>query len=148
MKLTALIISILLGSVCFGQSTNNIPQQVIHDGAIAICECTGLVQSRLSPQCQEIVTYKLIAESNEEWETAMAIFIYNNPDLASKDLAVIEEMNQEGKPFMQCIHKIEMQFSNSGADTPAAYELIMMELYEIQCEFAAALMQLGSQQSN
>ena len=72
----------------------------------------------------------------------------NNPDQAARDLAVIEEMGQEGKPFMQCIRKMEMNFAGTGVDTPASYELMMMELYEIQCEFAAALMQFGMEISN
>jgi hypothetical protein len=78
----------------------------------------------------------------------MVLFINNNPEQAARDLAVIEEMGQEGKPFMQCIHKMEMNFAGTGVDTPASYELMMMELYEIQCEFAAALMQFGMEISN
>ena len=141
-----------LGINSWGQPDNNanitIPHNLIHDGAVAVCECTTLVQNRLSPQFQEIVSYKILAETYEEWESTMVFFITNNPELAARDLAVIEEMGQEGKPFMQCIHKMESNFAGTGVDTPAAYELMMMELYEIQCEFAAALMQFGMENSS
>lgn len=152
MKKLITLFFLSLGFFATAQPTYNtngaISHALIHDGAVALCECTSLVQNRLSVQFQDIVSYKILADSYEEWEGAMVLFINNNPEQAARDLAVIEEMGQEGKPFMQCIHKMEMNFAGTGVDTPASYELMMMELYEIQCEFAAALMQFGMEISN
>lgn len=126
--------------------SNNINAQSLERrAAIDICECSHIIENNVSPEFREIINFKLIAESEEEFNTAMITFVTNNPEKAAKDLEWMQSMSDDNGQFLRCISKMEMKYDNTELDTPEMYNSIMVELYEIECEFAAALFMFGAE---
>ncbi|MDP4951271.1 MAG: hypothetical protein NWQ44_06025 [Flavobacteriales bacterium] len=126
--------------------SNNINAQSLERrAAIDICECSHIIENNVSPEFREIINFKLIAETEDEFNTAMITFVTNNPDKAAKDLEWMQSMNDDNGQFLRCISKMEMKYDNTELDTPEMYNSIMVELYEIECDFAAALFMFGAE---
>ncbi len=126
--------------------SNNINAQSLERrAAIDICECSHIIENNVSPEFREIINFKLIAESEEEFNTAMITFVTNNPEKAAKDLEWMQSMSDDNGQFLRCISKMEMKYDNTELDTPEMYNSIMVELYEIECDFAAALFMFGAE---
>ncbi len=124
-------------------STN--AQSLERRAAIDICECSHIIENNVSPEFREIINFKLIAESEDEFNTAMITFVTNNPEKAAKDLEWMQSMSDDNGQFLRCISKMEMKYDNTELDTPEMYNSIMVELYEIECDFAAALFMFGAE---
>ena len=124
-------------------STN--AQSLERRAAIDICECSHIIENNVSPEFREIINFKLIAETADEFNTAMITFVTNNPDKAAKDLEWMQSMSDDNGQFLRCISKMEMKYDNTELDTPEMYNSIMVELYEIECDFAAALFMFGAE---
>ena len=134
----ALAIACLIG--------NNINAQSLERrAALDICECSHIIENNVSPEFREIINFKLIAETEEEFNTAMITFVTNNPEKAAKDMQWMQSMSDENGQFLRCISKMEMKYDNTEIDTPEMYNSIMVELYEIECDFAAALFLFGAE---
>lgn len=126
--------------------SNNINAQSLERrAAIDICECSHIIENNVSPEFREIINFKLIAESEDEFNTAMITFVTNNPEKAAKDLEWMQSMSDDNGQFLRCISKMEMKYDNTELDTPEMYNSIMVELYEIECDFAAALFMFGAE---
>jgi hypothetical protein len=126
--------------------SNNINAQSLERrAAIDICECSHIIENNVSPEFREIINFKLIAETEDEFNTAMITFVTNNPDKAAKDLEWMQSMSDDNGQFLRCISKMEMKYDNTELDTPEIYNSIMVELYEIECDFAAALFMFGAE---
>jgi hypothetical protein len=126
--------------------SNNINAQSLERrAAIDICECSHIIENNVSPEFREIINFKLIAETEDEFNTAMITFVTNNPDKAAKDLEWMQSMSDDNGQFLRCISKMEMKYDNTELDTPEMYNSIMVELYEIECDFAAALFLFGAE---
>ncbi|MDP4731282.1 MAG: hypothetical protein NWS17_04550 [Flavobacteriales bacterium] len=126
--------------------SNNINAQSLERrAAIDICECSHIIENNVSPEFREIINFKLIAETEDEFNTAMITFVTNNPDKAAKDLEWMQSMSDDNGQFLRCISKMEMKYDNTELDTPEMYNSIMVELYEIECDFAAALFMFGAE---
>lgn len=126
--------------------SNNINAQSLERrAAIDICDCSHIIENNVSPEFREIINFKLIAETEEEFNTAMITFVTNNPEKAAKDLEWMQSMSDDNGQFLRCISKMEMKYDNTELDTPEMYNSIMVELYEIECEFAAALFMFGAE---
>lgn len=139
-----LILTLVLITACL--ISNNINAQSLERrAAVDICECAHIIENNVSPEFREIINFKLIAESEEEFNTAMITFVTNNPDQAAKDLEWMQSMSDDNGQFLRCISKMEMKYDNTELDTPEMYNSIMVELYEIECEFAAALFMFGAE---
>jgi len=113
--------------------------------AIDICECTHIVETNVSPEFREIIRFKLLAETPEEFNTALLSFVTNNPDKAAKDMQWMQSMNDDNGQFLRCISKMEMKYENTELDTPEMYDSVMLELFAIECDFAAALFMFGAE---
>ena len=120
-------------------------QSLERRAAIDICECSHIIENNVSPEFREIINFKLIAETADEFNTAMITFVTNNPEKAAKDLEWMQSMSDDNGQFLRCISKMEMKYDNTELDTPEMYNSIMVELYEIECDFAAALFMFGAQ---
>jgi hypothetical protein len=120
-------------------------QSLERRAAIDICECSHIIENNVSPEFREIINFKLIAETADEFNTAMITFVTNNPDKAAKDLEWMQSMSDDNGQFLRCISKMEMKYDNTELDTPEMYNSIMVELYEIECDFAAALFMFGAE---
>jgi hypothetical protein len=120
-------------------------QSLERRAAIDICECSHIIENNVSPEFREIINFKLIAETEDEFNTAMITFVTNNPDKAAKDLEWMQSMSDDNGQFLRCISKMEMKYDNTELDTPEMYNSIMVELYEIECDFAAALFMFGAE---
>lgn len=140
MKKLIFTIALALGSLV---SIN--AQSLERRAAIDICECSHIIENNVSPEFREIINFKLIAETADEFNTAMITFVTNNPDKAAKDLEWMQSMSDENGQFLRCISKMEMKYDNTELDTPEMYNSIMVELYEIECDFAAALFMFGAE---
>jgi hypothetical protein len=75
----------------------------------------------------------------------MITFVTNNPEKAAKDMQWMQSMSDDNGQFLRCISKMEMKYDNTELDTPEMYNSIMVELYEIECNFAAALFMFGAE---
>jgi len=139
-----LIFTLALAIACL--VSNNINAQSLERrAAIDICECSHIIENNVSPEFREIINFKLIAETEEEFNTAMITFVTNNPEKAAKDLEWMQSMSDDNGQFLRCISKMEMKYDNTELDTPEMYNSIMVELYEIECDFAAALFMFGAE---
>lgn len=139
-----LIFTLTLAIACL--VSNNINAQSLERrAAIDICECSHIIENNVSPEFREIINFKLIAESEDEFNTAMITFVTNNPEKAAKDLEWMQSMSDDNGQFLRCISKMEMKYDNTELDTPEMYNSIMVELYEIECDFAAALFMFGAE---
>jgi len=139
-----LIFTLALAIACL--VSNNINAQSLERrAAIDICECSHIIENNVSPEFREIINFKLIAESEDEFNTAMITFVTNNPEKAAKDLEWMQSMSDDNGQFLRCISKMEMKYDNTELDTPEMYNSIMVELYEIECDFAAALFMFGAE---
>ena len=139
-----LIFTLALAIACL--VSNNINAQSLERrAAIDICECSHIIENNVSPEFREIINFKLIAETEDEFNTAMITFVTNNPDKAAKDLEWMQSMSDDNGQFLRCISKMEMKYDNTELDTPEMYNSIMVELYEIECDFAAALFLFGAE---
>jgi hypothetical protein len=139
-----LIFTLALAIACL--ASNNINAQSLERrAAIDICECSHIIENNVSPEFREIINFKLIAETEDEFNTAMITFVTNNPDKAAKDLEWMQSMSDDNGQFLRCISKMEMKYDNTELDTPEMYNSIMVELYEIECDFAAALFMFGAE---
>ena len=134
----ALVIACLTSNCSPAQSLERL-------AAIDICECSNIIKNNVSPEFSEIVSFKLIAETEEEFNTALLTFITNNPDKAAKDMEWMQSMGDDNGQFLRCISKMEMKYDNTELDTPEMLNFIMVELYEIECDFAAALFMFGAE---
>lgn len=139
-----LIFTLVLITACLISNNTN-AQSLERRAAIDICECSHIIENNVSPEFREIINFKLIAESEEEFNTAMITFVTNNPDQAAKDLEWMQSMSDDNGQFLRCISKMEMKYNNTELDTPEMYNSIMVELYEIECDFAAALFMFGAE---
>jgi hypothetical protein len=129
-----------------GLFNNNLQAQSLErKAAIDICECSHIIENNVSPEFREIINFKLIAETEEEFNNAMITFVTNNPDKAAKDMQWMQSMSDDNGQFLRCISKMEMKYDNTELDTPEMYNSIMVELYEIECDFAAALFMFGAE---
>jgi hypothetical protein len=139
-----LIFTLALAIACL--ASNNINAQSLERrAAIDICECSHIIENNVSPEFREIINFKLIAETEDEFNTAMITFVTNNPEKAAKDLEWMQSMSDDNGQFLRCISKMEMKYDNTELDTPEMYNSIMVELYEIECDFAAALFMFGAE---
>ncbi len=129
---------------CLNSNYSN-AQSLERLAAIDICECSNIIKNNVSPEFSEIVSFKLIAETEEEFNTALLTFITNNPDKAAKDMEWMQSMSDDNGQFLRCISNMEMKYENTELDTPEMYTYIMAELYEIECDFAAALFMFGAE---
>lgn len=136
---------ILLLALAIGCGSYSFAQSLERRAAIDICECSHIIENNVSPEFREIINFKLIAETEEEFNNAMITFVTNNPDKAAKDLQWMQSMSDDNGQFLRCISKMEMKYDNTELDTPEMYNSIMVELYEIECEFAAALFMFGAE---
>jgi hypothetical protein len=139
-----LIFTLALAIACLVSNKIN-AQSLERRAAIDICECSHIIENNVSPEFREIINFKLIAESEDEFNTAMITFVTNNPDKAAKDLEWMQSMSDDNGQFLRCISKMEMKYDNTELDTPEMYNSIMVELYEIECDFAAALFMFGAE---
>ena len=139
-----LIFTLALALACLASNNTN-AQSLERRAAIDICECSHIIENNVSPEFREIINFKLIAETEDEFNTAMITFVTNNPEKAAKDLEWMQSMSDDNGQFLRCISKMEMKYDNTELDTPEMYNSIMVELYEIECDFAAALFMFGAQ---
>lgn len=139
-----LIFTLALAAACL-TSNNSIGQSLERRAAIDICECSNIIKNNVSPAFKEIIEFKLIAETQEEFDTALLTYVTNNPDQAAKDMLWMQSMGDDNGQFLRCISKMEMKYDNTELDTPEMYNSIMVELYEIECDFAAALFMFGAE---
>ena len=139
-----LIFTLALAAACL-TSNNSIGQSLERRAAIDICECSNIIKNNVSPEFREIIGFKLIAETQEEFDTALLTYVTNNPDQAAKDMLWMQTMSDDDGQFLRCISKMEMKYDNTELDTPEMYNSIMVELYEIECDFAAALFMFGAE---
>ena len=133
--------------VFFVFSANNkaFAQSLERQAALDICDCSHIIENNISPAFRELINFKLVAETPEEFNVAMATFISNNPEKAAKDLKWMESMSDDNGEFLRCISKMEMKYDNTELDTPEMFNFVMVELYEIECDFAAALFMFGAE---
>jgi len=139
-----LFFTLALASACL-ISNNLYAQSLERKAALDICECAQIIEKNVSPEFREIINFKLIAETEEEFNNAMITFVTNNPDKAAKDMQWMQSMSDDNGQFLRCISKMEMKYNNTELDTPEMYNSIMVELYEIECDFAAALFMFGAE---
>lgn len=139
-----LTFSLALAVACLVNCTIN-AQSLERRAAIDICECADIIKNNVSPEFREIIGFKLIAETEDEFNTALVTFVTNNPDKAAKDMQWMQSMSDDNGQFLRCISKMEMKYDNTELDTPEMYNSIMIELYEIECDFAAALFMFGAE---
>jgi hypothetical protein len=139
-----LIFTLALAVACLFNSNMN-AQSLERQAAIDICECSHIIETNVSPEFREIINFKLIAETEEEFNNAMITFVTNNPEKAAKDMQWMQSMSDDNGQFLRCISKMEMKYDNTELDTPEMYKSIMVELYEIECDFAAALFMFGAE---
>jgi hypothetical protein len=139
-----LIFTLTLAIACLVSNISN-AQSLERQAAIDICECSHIIENNVSPEFREIINFKLIAETQEEFNTAMITFVTNNPEKAAKDMQWMQSMTDDNGQFLRCISKMEMKYDNTELDTPEMYNSIMVELYEIECDFAAALFMFGAE---
>ena len=139
-----LIFTLALAIACLVSNKIN-AQSLERLAAIDICECSHIIENNVSPEFREIINFKLIAESEDEFNTAMITFVTNNPEKAAKDMQWMQSMSDDNGQFLRCISKMEMKYDNTELDTPEMYNSIMVELYEIECDFAAALFMFGAE---
>jgi hypothetical protein len=132
-------------ALAFIANNNAFGQSLERQAAIDICECSRIIETNVSPEFREIINFKLIAETEEEFNTALLTFITNNPDKSAKDMEWMQSMGDDNGQFLRCISKMEMKYDNTELDTPEMYNSIMVELYEIECDFAAALFMFGAE---
>ncbi len=129
----------------FIASNKTFGQSLERQAAIDICECSRIIETNVSPEFREIINFKLIAETQEEFNNAMITFVTNNPEKAARDMQWMQSMSDDNGQFLRCISKMEMKYDNTELDTPEMYNSIMVELYEIECDFAAALFMFGAE---
>jgi len=139
-----LIFTLALTIACLVSNETN-AQSLERRAAIDICECSDIIKNNVSPAFRDIISFKLVAETPEEFETAMITYVTNNPDQAAKDMQWMQSMSDDNGQFLRCISKMEMKYGNTELDTPEMYNSIMVELYEIECDFAAALFMFGAE---
>jgi len=139
-----LIFSLAIAVACLFNNNLN-AQSLERRAALDICECSHIIENNVSPAFREIINFKLIAETPEEFESAMITYVTNNPDQAAKDMQWMQSMSDDNGQFLRCISKMEMKYDNTELDTPEMYNSIMVELYEIECDFAAALFMFGAE---
>jgi len=139
-----LIFTLAIAVACLFNNNVN-AQSLERRAAIDICECAHIIETNVSPEFREIINFKLIAETEEEFNNAMITFVTNNPEKAAKDMQWMQSMSDDNGQFLRCISKMEMKYDNTELDTPEMYNSIMVELYEIECNFAAALFMFGAE---
>jgi hypothetical protein len=141
MKKTAFVLTLVGGlfSSIFASA-----QSVEHQIAEQVCGCTqSIVESQLSPALKNIVISKLTADSQEEFEKSLAIYINNNQAQAAKEFQVIQSMSDPESPYSRCLLKTQLNFPNVDINSVDMQQFIMVELYEMECEFSAALISFG-----
>ena len=138
------ILTLAFAVACLFNSSLN-AQSLESRAASNICECSHIIENNVSPAFREIIRYKLIAETQQDFDNAMLTYVTNNPDQAAKDMLWMQSMSDDNGQFLRCISKMEMQYDNTELDTPEMYNSIMVELYEIECDFAAALFLFGAE---
>jgi hypothetical protein len=139
-----LIFTLAIAVACLFNNNLN-AQSLERRAAIDICECSHIIETNVSPEFREIIGFKLIAETEEEFNNALITFVTNNPEKAAKDMQWMQSMSDDNGQFLRCISKMEMKYDNTELDTPEMYNSIMVELYEIECDFAAALFMFGAE---
>jgi hypothetical protein len=139
-----LIFTLAIAVACLFNNNLN-AQSLERRAALDICECSHIIETNVSPEFREIINFKLIAETEEEFNNAMITFVTNNPEKAAKDMQWMQSMSDDNGQFLRCISKMEMKYDNTELDTPEMYNSIMVELYEIECNFAAALFMFGAE---
>jgi hypothetical protein len=139
-----LFLSLTLVISCLASIKSN-AQSLERLAAIDICECSNIIKNNVSPEFREIISFKLIAETENEFNNAMVTYVTNNPDKAAQDIQWMQSMSDDNGQFLRCISKMEMKYDNTQLDTPEMYNSIMVELYEIECDFAAALFLFGAE---
>ena len=139
-----LIFTLAIAVACLFNNNLN-AQSLERRAALDICECSHIIETNVSPEFREIINFKLIAETEEEFNNAMITFVTNNPEKAAKDMQWMQSMSDDNGQFLRCISKMEMKYDNTELDTPEMYNSIMVELYEIECDFAAALFMFGAE---
>jgi hypothetical protein len=139
-----LIYTLSIAVACLFNNNLN-AQSLERRAAMDICECSHIIETNVSPEFREIINFKLIAETEEEFNNAMITFVTNNPEKAAKDMQWMQSMSDDNGQFLRCISKMEMKYDNTELDTPEMYNSIMVELYEIECDFAAALFMFGAE---
>jgi hypothetical protein len=139
-----LFFSLTLVIACLACINSN-AQSLERLAAIDICECSNIIKNNVSPEFREIISFKLIAETEDEFNNAMVTYVTNNPDKAARDIQWMQSMSDDNGQFLRCISKMEMKYDNTQLDTPEMYNSIMVELYEIECDFAAALFLFGAE---
>ena len=135
-----LIFTLSLAIACIASQNSN-AQSLERLAAIDICECSHIIENNVSPAFREIIGYKLIAETQQDFDNAMLTYVTNNPDQAAKDMLWMQSMSDDNGQFLRCISKMEMKYDNTELDTPEMYNSIMVELYEIECDFAHPILQ-------
>ena len=138
------ILTLAFAVACLFNSSLN-AQSLESRAAANICECSHIIENNVSPAFREIIGYQLIAETQQDFDNAMLTYVTNNPDQAAKDMLWMQSMSDDNGQFLRCISKMEMQYDNTELDTPEMYNSIMVELYEIECDFAAALFLFGAE---
>lgn len=119
-------------------------QSVEHQIAEQVCSCTQtLVENQLSPALKNIVISKLTADSEEEFEKNLVLYINNNQQQAAREFQVIQTMSDPESPYSRCLLKTQMNFPNVDINSAEMQQFIMVELYELECEFSAALIAFG-----
>jgi hypothetical protein len=141
MKKTAFVLTLVGGLLTSMLSS---AQSVEHQVAEQVCNCTQtIVENQLSPALKNIVISKLTADSQEEFEKSLAIYINNNQVQAAKEFQVIQSMADPESPYSRCLLKTQLNFPDVDINSTEMQQFIMVELYEMECEFSAALISFG-----
>lgn len=141
MKKLGFTLALLAGLLVTNQAK---AQSVEHQIAEQVCSCTQtLVENQLSPALKNIVISKLTAESEEEFEKNLVLYINNNQQQAAREFQIIQSMSDPQSPYSRCLLKTQMNFPNVDINSAEMQQFIMVELYELECEFSAALMAFG-----
>ena len=61
-----LIFTLALAIACLASNNTN-AQSLERRAAIDICECSHIIENNVSPEFREIINFKLIAESEDEF---------------------------------------------------------------------------------
>ena len=80
-----LIFTLSLAIACIASQNSN-AQSLERLAAIDFCECSHIIENNVSPAFREIIGYKLIAETQQDFDNAMLTYVTNNPDQAAKDM--------------------------------------------------------------
>jgi hypothetical protein len=125
-------------------SLNSAAQSPEHQIAEQVCNCSQtLIEYNLSPALKNIVISKLTAASEEEFQKNLVLYITNNQEQAAREFQLIESMSNPESPYSRCLLKTQMSFPNIDINSAQMQQFIMVELYEMGCEFSSALISFG-----